>query len=206
MEASLSKNAHSPIDPQQSSIASITLEDVNIHSQLASRSCRPRDYKSEHRVLSVLAQEMVANPRMMLQKLAETALDLCNAETAVVSLLETQGENELFRWEGLAGVFGRSRYNTMPRNATPCGTCIDQNSPQLLRMPDRIFPALRTKPPFVEALLVPFHAEWKPAGTIWVVSHTEGRRFDREDERVMQILGQFASASWQLWKSVAIAA
>src|SRR5258708_3460748 len=35
----------------------------------------------------------------------------------------------------------------------------------------------------------------------WVVAHTEQRKFDREDERIVKTLAQFAAAGWQLWKA-----
>jgi signal transduction histidine kinase len=94
------------------------------------------------------------------------------------------------------------RNNTMPRAASPCGLCIDENATQLMYLPDRLFPALLAEPRFVEALLIPFHVQEKPLGALWVVSHTEGRTFDREDERILRMLAQFASAAWQLWKAV----
>jgi signal transduction histidine kinase/CheY-like chemotaxis protein len=65
----------------------------------------------------------------------------------------------------------------------------------------RHFPALRTDPRFVEALLIPFHDHGKPIGTVWIVSHDLERQFDREDERIVHTLAEFASSGWQLWKA-----
>ncbi len=178
-----------------------TLEEVDIRSELLSRPHRPPDYESEDRALAVLAREMAENPRNMLQKLVEMAVELCNADTAGISLLE----GDVFRWEALAGVFASFRNNTMPREASPCGVCIDRNAAQLMHLADRCFPAMRVEPRFVEALLIPFHDHGKPVGTVWVVSHNFERKFDREDERVIRGLGQFASAGWQLWKACAAA-
>jgi signal transduction histidine kinase len=179
----------------------ITLKDIDIRELLPIRPCRARDYELEQRALAALAREMTENPRNMLQKLVETAIYLCGGETAGVSLLEEHNGTALFRWEALAGVFASQRNNTMPRDASPCGVCIDENRTQLMYMADRLFPALLAEPPFVEALLIPFHARGQAIGTVWVVSHTEGRSFDREDERLMEVLAQFAAAAWQLWKS-----
>src|SRR5678810_1197281 len=191
----ISEGHHRPI---------VTLKDIDIRALLCQRSCRPRDYDFEHRSLAALAQEMAQNPRNMLQKLVETAVELCNAETAGVSLLETRDGKELFRWEALTGVFASYRNNTMPRDASPCGTCIDENRTQLMYLADRLFPALLNEPRFVEVLLIPFAVEGRPIGTVWIVSHTEGRTFDREDERIMQVLAQFAAVAWQLWKAIEI--
>ena len=153
-----------------------------------------RDWLEEHRAFTTLASDMASNPRNMLQKLVEVAVDLCDAHTAGISLLE----GDVFRWEAVAGVFAAARGGTMPRDQSPCGVCIDRDATQLMHLADRCFPALLAEPRFVEALLIPFHINGKPVGTVWVVSHTEDRKFDQEDERIVRELSLFASAGWQL--------
>jgi signal transduction histidine kinase/ActR/RegA family two-component response regulator len=176
--------------------ATATLEEVDILSELQSRPYREPNYEAEHGALAKLAMEMATKPRDMLQKLVETALELCRADTAGISLLE----GDVFRWEALAGVFASLRNSTMPREASPCGVCIDQDSTQLMFLADRCFPALKAEPRFVEALLIPFHHNGRPIGTVWIVAHNDERKFDREDERILRTLANFASAGWQLWK------
>lgn len=175
-----------------------TLADVDIRSELATRPARPADSVGLDRALAALAREMTENPRSMLQKLVETTLGLCRADTAGLSLLE----GDVFRWEAVAGVFASHRDDTMPRAASPCGVCIDENVTQLMSLPDRHFPALRAEPRFVEALLVPFEVRGRPVGTVWIVSHSDERKFDREDERVVRTLAQLAAAGWQLWNAL----
>ena len=176
---------------------SATFEEVDFRSELERRPARPPNYEAEHRALAILATEMAENPRNMLQKVVEIAVNLCQADTAGISILE----GDVFRWESLAGVFAARRNNTMPRDASPCGVCIDQNTTQLMYLADRCFPALVAEPRFVEALLVPFQHDDKPVGTVWIVAHTEQRKFDREDERIVRTLARFAAAGWQLWKA-----
>lgn len=188
------ETARPPVSPHQTST---TFEEVDIRSELRSRPYRPPNYEAEHRTLAVLAKEMAENPRNMLQKLVEMAVELCRADTAGISILE----GDVFRWESLAGVFAARRNNTMPRQASPCGVCIDQNSTQLMYLADRCFPALASEPRFVEALLVPFHHHGKPVGTVWIVAHNYERKFDSEDERIIRTLARFAAAGWQLWKA-----
>ena len=53
-------------------------------------------------------------------------------------------------------------------------------------LPERFFPALKIEPLIVEALLVPFHVEDQPVGTVWVVTHTDDRKFDQQDERIIR--------------------
>jgi signal transduction histidine kinase len=176
--------------------------DVDIRAELRTRPCRSPDYERENRALAVLAREMAANPRNMLQKLVEVAADLCDADTAGISLLD----GEVFRWEAVAGVMADARGGTMPRGASPCGVCIDQNSTLLLHRPHRYFSAIPADATCVEALLIPFHHQGSPIGTVWIVSHSDTRAFDAEDERIVSVLAQFASSAWQLWKSYEAAA
>jgi signal transduction histidine kinase/CheY-like chemotaxis protein len=193
-------SGHEPeVEPLNSEMQqpTATFEEVDVRAELNTRPYRPPNYEAEHRALAVLAKEMAENPRNMLQKLVEMAVELCRADTAGISILE----GDVFRWESLAGVFASLRNNTMPRDASPCGVCIDLNSTQLMYLADRRFPALTADPRFVEALLVPFQHHGKPVGTVWVVAHTDQRKFDREDERIVKTLAQFAAAGWQLWKA-----
>jgi signal transduction histidine kinase len=174
-----------------------TLEDVDIAVELDLRPSRSPNYEREHEAVTVLTGEIAANPRNMLQKLVEVAIDVCDAHTAGISLLE----GDVFRWIAVAGIFAGARDGTMPRHQSPCGVCIDRDAPQLMHLADRLFPALLTEPRFVEALLIPFHDHGKPIGTVWIVSHDFERRFDREDKRIMDVLARFASAGWQLWQA-----
>ena len=174
------------------------LEDVVINSELYNRTPKAPDYEAENRALLALAQTLADAPDKILQRLAETALQLCRADTAGISLLEEQDGAEVFRWEALAGVLSDRLNATTSRDASPCGTTIDRNTTQLMYMAERIFPALTSEPPVVEVLVVPFHVARKPIGTVWVAAHDERRKFDREDERIIKTLAQFASASWPL--------
>lgn len=172
-----------------------SLEEIDILWELDRRPLRSPDYEKEDRSFGDLAREMVENPANVLQKLTEIAVDLCGADTAGVSILE----GDVFRWVAVAGVFADARGGTMPRDASPCGTCIDRNATQLMHLADRRFPALLTEPRFVEALLVPFHHCGTPVGTVWIVGHNFEKRFDKEDERKVRVLAQFASAGRELW-------
>jgi hypothetical protein len=198
-----SMNAKPTIVPRRldsSGAPTARLSEVDIRAELAARPHPAPNFEAEQKAMVTLAKEMSENPRNMLQKLTQLAIELCDADTAGISLLETD-EEDVFRWEALSGVFAPFRSGTMPRNASPCGICVDQDTFQLMHLPDRCFPALRTEPRFVEALLIPFHVSGRPIGTIWIVSHQTDKRFDREDERIISSLAHFASAGWQFWKA-----
>jgi signal transduction histidine kinase/ActR/RegA family two-component response regulator len=181
--------------------SSLGLENVVINSELLNRPAKAPNYEAENQALMALAQTLADAPDMILQRLAETALQLCRADTAGISLLAQQDGAEVLRWEALAGVFSDRLNSTMPRDASPCGITIDRNATQLMYMAERVFPALSSDPPVVEALVIPFHVGHKPIGTVWVVAHDERRKFDQEDERIIKTLAQFASVSWQLWQA-----
>ena len=53
-----------------------------------------------------------------------------------------------------------------------------------------------------ECLLVPFYVGGKAVGTIWAIMHSDRRKFDAEDERLMNTLGQFASLAYQTVESI----
>src|SRR5580698_1861791 len=195
---SVSTFPHEPSHHQANSdISNASFEDIDILPEFATRPQRLPDYRAEHYAMTVLATEMAENPRNMLQKLVDTARELCNADSAGISLLE----GDRFRWEALSGALAIFPSATMPRDASPCGVCIDRNAPQLMHMPIRHFPSIPTEPRTVELLLIPFQDHGKPVGTIWIVAHSDERKFDREDERIVRSLAQFASAGWQLVKA-----
>jgi hypothetical protein len=178
------------------------LDDVIINSELAHRPSRSPDYKAENNALMTLARTMAESPQTILPKLLETALQLSRADMAGISLLEKDDGAEVFRWEALAGPYAARLNSTTLTDASPCGTTIDRNAPQLMYMAERFFPGLTAEPPVVEALLIPFHVEAKAVRTLWIVARTdEGRKLDHEDERIIKVLAQFASAAWHLWTS-----
>jgi signal transduction histidine kinase len=186
-----------PVRVQDDAPPTASLADVDITRELDRRPRHASDFLREDRALATLAEAMATNPRAMLAQLVTVALDLCRADTAGLSLLE----GDVFRWEAVAGVFASYQGGTMPRDASPCGVCIDRDTTQLMQLPDRCFPALKTEPRFVEALLVPFHRHGVPVGTVWVVSHGPERTFDREDERTIRALAAFAAAGYELWQA-----
>ncbi|HEY4330775.1 MAG TPA: PAS domain S-box protein, partial [Phycisphaerae bacterium] len=173
------------------------LESVITTAQLASRPSRPPNYEAENRALLALAHEMVAAPKNLLQKLVETALSLCRAQSAGISLLESSGQS--FHWPAIAGTWASHVGGGTPRNFGPCGTVLDRNAPQLMSRVERYFTYFQPIQPLVEeALLIPFYIEGKAVGTIWVVAHEKECRFDAEDLRIMSSLATFASAAYKV--------
>ena len=176
------------------------LEEIVITEALARRAPRQPDLQAEVDAYHALARQMANQPQALLQALMQTAVRLCRAGTAGVSLLEpTADGEEVFRWVALAGVYEEHVGGTTPRDFSPCGTCLDRNSPQLYSYPARRFTYFnKVSPPIVEALVIPFGVERPILGTIWIVSHDDFRKFDSEDVRVMTGLADFTATALRL--------
>jgi hypothetical protein len=70
-------------------------------------------------------------------------------------------------------------------------------APVLFSHPERRFTYFRAAGvPFVEGLVLPFSVAGRAVGTLWIVTHDESRRFDREDVRVMTQLAAFAGMAY----------
>lgn len=80
----------------------------------------PPDYEREHHAVAVLAREMADNPRHLLHALVDAALDICDARTAGISLLE---DGEL-RPHAVAGVVATSPYSVIPPNPDADELCL----------------------------------------------------------------------------------
>jgi signal transduction histidine kinase len=174
------------------------LRSLRSTAELSRRPSRPPDHASENRALIALAKEMACSPESILQKLADTALTLCRAHSAVLSLLEEGDQKRSFHWRAIAGQWSPHVNGGTPRDFGPCGTVLDRNVALICSHPERDFPYFgEIKPLLEEGLLVPFYIKAEAVGTIWVVAHDESRRFDAEDLRVMTNLGTFAAAAYQ---------
>ena len=150
-----------------------------------------------------LAQELATSPHTILQKLADTALDLCRAHSAGLSLLEEGDRKQRFHWRAIAGQWAPHLNGGTPRDFGPCGTVLDRNAALICSHPEIDFPYFGDVRPLLEdALLIPFYVQQQAVGTIWVVSHDDCRRFDTEDLRLMTNLGTFAAAAYQTFLSL----
>lgn len=183
-----------------------SLAEVLATTELAHRPTRPPDYAAENRALVALAAVLAENPADILQRLTEFARELCGADSAGVSIVESEGAATQFRWHAVAGAWANRVGGVQPRSQSPCGAVVDSDSCMLLRAPERYFTAMRgVEPPAVEALLAPFHNGGRPVGTVWVITHTGDRRFDGEDVRLLGTISRFASAAHSALERMGIA-
>jgi GAF domain-containing protein len=177
----------------------IELDAVLKTDELARRPFRTPDYEGESRSLTELARELASNPANILQKLVETALTLCHADSAGISILEPGSDPSVFRWHAITGRFAEKTGGTMPRSMSPCGTVVEHDTALLFGYPERHYEyPVAVDPPIVEALLTPFHVGGVPIGTLWVIAHDTSHQFDNEDVRILASLSRFASAAHQM--------
>jgi PAS domain S-box-containing protein len=192
----------------ESSVPAAPLETILCTEELHCRPSRPPDYEKENRALVKLVSALADSPRTVLQTLAETILDITQCDSAGLSLLTRDGKTPdvcgtRFYWPAIAGMWNPHQGGGTPRNFGPCGDVLDQNRTLLFRHFERRYPyLLPVIPAAEECLLVPFHVAGEAVGTIWGIMHSDRRKFDAEDDRIMDSLGKFASSAYQALKHI----
>jgi PAS domain S-box-containing protein len=199
-KAATSTNA---IPLETSMSGAVPLESILCTEELHRRQSRPPDYEKENQALVKLVSALADSPSTILQTLAETILDFTQCDSAGLSLLTEDGKTpdvcgERFYWPAIAGMWNPHVGGGTPRNFGPCGDVLDQNRTLLFRHFERRYPyLLPVIPAAEECLLVPFYVAGESVGTIWAIMHSDRRKFDAEDDRVMASLGKFASSAYQ---------
>jgi PAS domain S-box-containing protein len=184
------------------------LESILCTEELHRRPSRPPDYEKENRALVKLVSALADSPTTIFQTLADTILDIAQCDSAGLSLLTRDGSTpdvcgQRFYWPAIAGMWNPHVGGGTPRNFGPCGDVLDQNRTLLFTHFERRYPYLMPVIPAAEeCLLVPFHVAGEAVGTIWGIMHSDRRKFDAEDDRVMESLGKFASSAYQALKHI----
>jgi signal transduction histidine kinase len=177
------------------------LESILCTEELRRRPSRPPDYEKENRALVALVSALADSPRTILQTLADKVLAILHADSTGLSLLTK--DKKRFYWAAIAGAWRPHIGGGTPRDFGPCGDVLDCNIPMLFTHWERRYPYLSMATPLAdEGLLVPFHVNGKAVGTIWAIAHTNGRKFDAEDLRLLESMGRFASAAYQSVESI----
>jgi PAS domain S-box-containing protein len=171
--------------------------EVLITEVLASRRARQPDLAAENQALRTLSQHLKDEPQLLLKTLVQIGRDLCQADSAVVSLLERQADGESrFRPVASAGALEFLEQTKTAGNFSLCGTTLASRKVQLYSYPERYFTDLyHSQFPIVEALLIPLWSNNQPLGILWLISHQEIRKFDGEDARLMSSLADFSAGA-----------
>ena len=185
-----------------------SLESILCTEELRRRPSRPPDYEKENRALVRLVTALADSPSTIFNTLAETIEDITECDSAGLSLLTRDGktphvDGQRFYWPAICGMWNPHVGGGTPRNFGPCGDVLDQNRTLLFTHFERRYPYLMpVSPAAEECLLVPFYVNGKAVGTIWGIMHSDRRKFDAEDDRVMASLGKFASSAYQAWMHI----
>ncbi|MGC1594297.1 MAG: PAS domain S-box protein, partial [Candidatus Acidiferrales bacterium] len=148
-----------------------------------------------------LASALADSPSTILQTLADKVYELLHADSAGLSLL-TKDETK-FYWAAIAGAWRPHIGADVPRGSCPCGDVLDHNTPMLFTHWERRYEIFSRRMPVVEeGLFVPFYVNGEAVGTIWAFAHDSRRKFDAEDLRLLERTSSFASAAYQVVKSI----
>ena len=180
-----------------------SLDSILCTDELRRRLWRPPDYEKENRALVALASALADPQSNILQTLAETILEVTQCDSSGLSLLTKDDGGKRFYWPAIAGIWSPHIGGGTPRDFGPCGDVLDCNRTLLFKHFERRYPYLLPVIPVAEeCLLVPFYVGGRAVGTIWAIMHSDRRKFDAEDERLMNTLGQFASLAYQTVESI----
>ena len=182
----------------------VSLESILYTEELRKRPWRPPDHRKESSALAALAGALAADsPQTILQTVAEIILEVTDSDSSGLSLLTTDDGGKRFYWPAIAGVWKPHIGRGTPRDFGPCGDVLDRNCALLFKHFERRYPYLiPVMPAAEECLVVPFSVKGRAVGTIWAMMHSGRRKFDSEDERLMNVLGQFASLAYQSLTSI----
>lgn len=189
------------IVPLEKSTPAAPLEAILCTEALRDRPWRPPDYAKENTALAALVGALADSPRTILQTLADKVLEILDADSAGLSLLTK--DSQRFYWAAIAGAWQPHKGGGTPRDFGPCGDVLDRNMTMLFTHWERRYPYLSAATPLAEeGLLVPFFVSGKSVGTIWAIAHRDHRKFDAEDQRLLESMGRFASAAYQTVESI----
>jgi two-component sensor histidine kinase len=174
------------------------IAEVFITDRLATRP----DYLREKLASQDRANEMADHPDEVLPRLVKLAMEICEAGSAGVSVLDAPAK--VFRWLGLQGALSVFEGATTPRSDSPCGVCLDRQGAILMQRPERIYDWIREANIAVpELLLVPlFIKGGVQLGTLWVVAR-DGQAFDAGHVRILTELATFTGIALRMIQSEA---
>lgn len=148
----------------------------------AQRQPRAASATAEVATLVALATALAEAPHTVHQLLADNVIALLKAGSAGVSVLSVQSDGAaVVNWPAVAG----------------CWQAHSGGSRQLLDAGGLARQVTALQPAAEHALIVPFGAAGKTAGTVWAVAHDADSGFDAENLRQLQHLALFAAPALQ---------
>jgi GAF domain len=177
-------------------LADSGLEVIDIQSDaaFAARRLHVREITVQMEAMQRIAHAFVERPETILQELVNSAVELCGADSAGISIeREDRTEEDFYHWVATAGQYTGFLNAVLPRYPSACGVCLDRGRPQLFRVGQRFFDLMGIEAPLVtDGILLPWGVD-ETRGTIFIMAHGRPEAFDPEDCRMMQVLADFAA-------------
>lgn len=172
----------------------LEVTDIVGNEAYAARHKTPRHGPLQMEAMQRIAHAFVENPEAILQELVDSALALCGADSAGISIEIKNGtEKEFYRWVATAGQYSGFLHATLPRYPSACGICLERGRPQHFLVNQRFFDVLGVEAPLVtDGILLPWEVDGT-RGTIFVMAHGRTEAFDGDDCRIVKVLGDFAA-------------
>jgi PAS domain-containing protein len=165
------------------------LDGVLITHRLKERKVRSPHQAAEVEAIVGVLNQIAAEPAGAPGEICRRAMQLTNAGSAGISVVDVEQGTPRILWQSTAGVVGQDTFGVMHRHHSPCGVVLDNPVPHLMSRPDRAFPQIAAAPfPVEETLVVPFFQNGEAVGTLWVITHDLRTQFDAEDKRVLELL------------------
>ena len=135
-----------------------------------------------------------------MQELVEICKELCHADSVGITTKEClQDGKHVYRWTTTSGPVDYLRGHAMEWDRNPCALVISRGTPQLFRRPSKFYRGLYGLPSMImEALLVPWEEDGTITGAIWLMTHSQDKKFDAEDARLTRSLMTFTSLALRM--------
>jgi GAF domain-containing protein len=182
------------LSPDFTEQTGLEVEDLREDHIFAKRNLHERDAVRQMNGLARLTRAFVENPDNILQELVDTAVELCEADSAGISVVKPDATDEsYYNWVAAAGEYSPFFNAMLPRYPSACGICLERGEVQHFRVTKRFFDILGVEAaPILDGLLLPWF-EGDTQGTIFVMSHKNHEAFDANDVKLMRTLADFAA-------------
>lgn len=182
--------------PPNTTDTGMELHDLLLDQEFLDRKNVPSRAHRQFEALQAITRVFTEAPDLVLQKLVDIAVEFCGADSAGVSLEESEART--FRWVAISGSFSQYLQGTTPRFFSPCGTCLSTGRAQHYRVTKPYYDFLGVEAePITDGLLIPWTSD-RSKGTIWAVSHGSRETFTPDDFKLLSTLADFVSISVRL--------
>ena len=187
---------HQPLNMPTPTIADTGLEvlDVVTDDALAHRPSHARDIAAQMAAMKRIADCFLEKPESILQELVQAAVELCGADSAGISIVKDDATDEsYYHWVATAGEYSGFLNAVLPRYPSACGITLERGHSQVFRVNQAFFDIMGISAPLVtDGILLPWQVD-ETRGTIFVMAHGRTEAFNADDNRLMQILADFAA-------------